>query len=93
MSKSYRPKRIGKATGSQVPAEIYKLATAKGRVNNKYIPAKDVIILRSVYIPGQPITYRIAYPLKLKDTWEIADVSDRDLTPSVRSLVLNLEDP
>jgi len=88
-----KPKKIGKATGSNVASEIYKLATARGKNTNKNIPAKDVIILRSMYVPGSPITYRVAYPLKLlKNTWEIADVSEEDLVPSTRSLVLNVDD-
>ena len=88
----FRPKRIGKATGSNVASEIYKLATARGKVTNKKIPAKDVIILRSMYVPGSPITYRVAYTLKLlKNTWEIADVSEDDLIPSTRSLVLDVQ--
>ena len=85
-------KKIGRATGSEVASAIYRLATAKGRVSSKSIPVKDVIILRSMYVPSHPIVYRVAYPLKLKNTWEIADIPEEKLTPSIRRLTLDIGD-
>lgn len=78
-------RRVGKASGKDVTTEIYRLACAKGKVTNKKIPASSVIILRSMYMPGEPIMYRVAYPLsKEAVTWEIADVTEKELVPATR---------
>jgi len=88
----FRTKRIGQASGSKVTSEICELAVAKGKVSSSTIPATDVIILRSMYVPGNPIMYRVAYLLRKENLWEIADVTEKDLSPSIRPLIFNRGD-
>jgi len=93
MIHSFKTGAVGQAVGTHVTSEICELATAKGKVSSPLIPATDVIILRSMYVPGYPVMYRVAYLLqKETDVWEIADVTEEDLSPSIRSLTLNTGD-
>ena len=93
MLSSFRTKKIGQASGKRVTSEICELAVAKGKVSSSIIPSTDVIILRSLYVPGNPLMYRVAYPLnKENNQWEIADVSAKDLSPSIRPITLNTGD-
>ena len=88
----FRTRKVGKASGQKATDEICELAVAKGRVSSPLIPATDVIILRSMYVPGNPVMYRVAYLLKKENTWEIADVMESELVPSIRTLSLNTGD-
>ena len=93
MFRSFRTRKIGQATGSRVTSEICELAEAKGKVSSSILPSTDVLILRSMYVPGQPVMYRVAYPLqKENNKWEIADVTEKDCSPSIRSITLNTGD-
>ena len=93
MLASFKTKRIGQATGSRVTSEICELAVAKGKVSSPLIPSTDVIILRSMYVPGYPVMYRVAYLLQKEiNQWEVADVTEKDLCPSIRPLTLNTGD-
>jgi len=77
----FRTRRVGRTKGRKAISEIFELAVARGRVNSRTIPAKDVMILKSLYVPGHPVMYRVAYPLNKEHTWEIADVSENELVP------------
>ena len=93
MLRSFRTRKIGQAKGSRVTSEICELAVAKGKLSSSLLPSTDVIILRTVYVPGQPVMYRVAYLLdKETDSWEIADVTEQDLCPSIRPINLNTGD-
>jgi len=93
MFRSFRTRKVGQATGSRVTSEICELAVAKGKVSSSIIPSTDVIILRSMYVPGQPVMYRVAYLLnKENNVWEIADVTEKELCPSIRPITLNTGD-
>ncbi len=93
MFRSFRTRTIGQATGSRVTSEICELAVAKGKVSSTIIPSTDVLILRSMYVPGQPIMYRVAYLLHRENNkWEVADVTEKDLCPSIRPITLNTGD-
>ena len=93
MFRSFRTRKIGQATGSRVTSEICELAVAKGKLSSSLLPSTDVIILRSMYVPGQPVMYRVAYLLdKETNAWEIADVAEQDLCPSIRPINLNTGD-
>ena len=89
---NFRTRKVGQASGKKATDEICELAVAKGVVSSPLLPAKDVIILRSMYVPGNPIIYRVAYLLKKENTWEIADVTESELVPSIRTLSLNTGD-
>ncbi len=84
--------RVGRASGEEIASDISKLAIAKGKVRSKCTPAKDVIILRSMYMPGFPILYRVAYPLKKENVWEIADIIESELTPAIKPLAVDTGD-
>jgi hypothetical protein len=93
MFRSFRTRTIGQARGSRVTSEICELAVAKGKVSSSIIPSTDVLILRSMYCPGHPVMYRVAYLVaKENNQWEIADVTEKDLVPSVRPIILNTGD-
>ncbi len=93
MLTSFRTRKIGQARGSRVTSEICELAVARGRVSSSIIPSTDVLILRSMYVPGHPVMYRVAYLLqKENNKWEIADVTEKDLCPFIRPINLNTGD-
>lgn len=77
----FRTRRVGRTKGQNAVSEIFELAVARGRVKSRTIPAKDVMILKSLYVPGHPVMYRVAYPLDKDHIWEIADVSEHELIP------------
>jgi len=90
---SFRTKKIGEVVGSRATSEICEIAVAKGKISSSILSSTDVLILRSMYVPGQPVMYRVAY-LVQKETnkWEIADVTEQDLCPSIRPITLNTGD-
>ena len=90
MTNLFKSRKIGR-TG-QV-AQIFNLAVGRGYVVSKVIPEKNVMILKSMYIPGYPIMYRVAYPVQHKESvWDIADVSGKELTPLCKPLPTNIGD-
>jgi len=93
--KNFVTRTVGQAAGSKVSSEICELAVAKATVTNSSIPSSNVLILRSMYVPGQPVMYRVAYPVstnKENRKWEVADVTENDLSPSIRLIDLNTGD-
>jgi hypothetical protein len=93
MFRSFRTRKVGQASGSKVASEVCELAVARGKVSSPILPSTDVLILRSMYVPGNPVMYRVAYLLqKESNTWEIADVTENDLCPSIRPITLNTGD-
>ena len=88
----FRTRKVGKASGQKATDEICELAVAKGKVSSPLIPATDVIILRSMYVPGNPVMYRVAYLLKKENTWEIADISAKELPPFCSRLPKDIGD-
>ena len=88
----FRTRRVGRTEERGAISEIFDLAVARGRVSSKIIPAKEVVILKPLYVPGHPIMYRVAYPLNKEHIWEIADVSDKELTPFCSPLPVTIGD-
>ena len=88
----FRTRKVGVTGGKKAVSDILSMAVARGRVDSKLIPASDVVILKSMYMPGQPVVYRVAYPLRKDNTWEIADISAKELTPFCSRLPKDIGD-
>ena len=88
----FRTRKVGVTASRKAVSEILSMAVARGRVKSKIIPANDVVILKSMYTPGQPLIYRVAYPLTKEKTWEIADISAKELTPFCSRLPKDIGD-